>query len=63
MWEIYTKEIAGKKFDKYRDRASWVWMCLRWAETMYAYTPVDVFLKVVNQKKGMSMDAEEAFCT
>ena len=59
VWEIYTKEIAGEEFNKYRARAAWVWMCLRWAETMYAYTPVDVFLKVVNKKKGMHMDAEE----
>ena len=59
VWAVYEKEVAGEKFEAYRTRASWVWRCLHWAEYMYGCTPKDVFLKVVNVKKGMRMTADE----
>ena len=53
------KQVADKKFHDYRKRASWVWKCVNWAEEMYAVTPTDVLLDVINVKKGMRMAEQE----
>ena len=59
VWEICEKEFDHEKFEIYRERASWVWKCLRWTEYMYGYTPEDIFLKLINTKKKMHMTSEE----
>lgn len=52
-------KINDEKFQEYRKKAFWVWKCIHWAEKMYAYTPVDIMLEVINNKKGMRITAEE----
>lgn len=53
------KQVKDEKFEAYRKRASWVWKCLYWAEEMYAYTPLETMLEVINVKKGFRMKTEE----
>lgn len=53
------KQVKDDKFEAYHKRASWVWKCLYWAEEMYAYTPLETMLEVINVKKGFRMKAEE----
>ena len=56
-WKMLDKE----KFRIYQKRASWVWKCLKWADDMYKYTPVEVFLQVINARYGMRMSEEELY--
>ena len=49
------KEVKTEKFQAYHKRASWVWKCLYCAEEMYAVTPIEIMLEVINVKKGMRM--------
>ena len=51
--------VKNEKFDAYRKRASWVWKCLYWTEEMYGYTPIEIFLDVINVKKELRMTADE----
>lgn len=53
------KEVKTEKFLVYHKRASWVWKCLYWAEEMYAVTPMDIMIEVINAKKGMRMNPAE----
>lgn len=53
------KQVKDDKFEAYHKRASWVWKCLYWAEEMYAFTPLETMLEVINVKKGFRMEAEE----
>jgi hypothetical protein len=55
------KKIDKKEFRAYQKRASWVWKCLYWSNRMYKYTPVKVFLQVVNARQGMRMTAVELY--
>lgn len=59
VWDVYKNEIAGEEFEAYRKKASWVWRCLHWAEYMYVYAPMDVMVRVINNKKGMHLTEEE----
>ena len=59
VWEVYETELDHDKFSAYREKASWVWKCICWAENMYVYTPEDILLKVINGKKKMHMTPEE----
>ncbi|MBP3195725.1 MAG: SEC-C domain-containing protein [Butyrivibrio sp.] len=59
VWDIYKKNIAGDEFEKYRKKASWVFKCFQWAYDMCAYVPKDVFLEMVNVKKGIHINEEE----
>lgn len=54
-WE----KVKGEEFSRYQKRASWVWKCVYWCEKMYAFTPMDIFLEVINSKKGMRMKTDE----
>ena len=59
VWEVYETELDHDKFSAYREKASWVWKCIYWADNMYVYTPEDILLKVVNSKKKIHMTPEE----
>ncbi|MDO4491789.1 MAG: SEC-C metal-binding domain-containing protein [Lachnospiraceae bacterium] len=51
--------IRTPEFEAYRKRASWVWMCLSFAEYFYGYIPMEHMLNLVNCKRGFRMDEEE----
>lgn len=53
------KKTKDEQFLAYQKRASWVWKCLYWTEEMYACTPIDIMLQVVNIKKDMQFDQAE----
>ena len=53
------KKTKDEQFLAYQKRASWVWKCLYWTEEMYACTPMDIMLQVVNIKKNMQFDQAE----
>lgn len=53
------KKIRTPEFESYRKRASWVWMCIDFAEKFYGVTPVKKMLDLVNCKKGFRMTEEE----
>ena len=55
VWE----KVNDDRFAAYTERSSWVWKCLFWTEEMYGYTPEDIFLKVINTKKGIRMEMDE----
>ncbi len=54
------QEIDESKLDPYRKKASWVYRCLHWCENMYGVFPVDIFVDVINSKRGMKVTAAEA---
>ncbi len=53
------KKVNDEKFGEYRRKASWIWKCLFWVETMYAIAPDDVVCEVINSKKGFRITVEE----
>lgn len=53
------EQIRTPEFEAYRKRASWVWMCMAFAEKFYGVTPVKKMLDLVNCKKGFRMTEEE----
>lgn len=53
------QDIKNERFLKYHKKAFWVWQCLYWAEEMYAFTPIDIMLELVNVKKGIKIDEAE----
>lgn len=53
------QDVKNEKFMAYHKKASWIWKCLYWAEEMYAFTPIDIMLELVNVKKGMKIDEVE----
>lgn len=53
------KRIKNDKFRAYQKKSSWVWECVNWAENMYALTPDDIMLEVVNVKKDMHFKRTE----
>lgn len=52
-------KIRTPEFETYRKRASWVWMCVKFAEQFYGYTPIENMLDLVNCKKGFRMKEQE----
>lgn len=62
VYEIYERDIDGERFDRKRERYSWVMKCLWWAERMYYYTPISTFLVLVNCKNNIHMSREELSC-
>ena len=52
-------QVKDEKFLTYQKKASWIWKCLFWVETMYGVAPTDVVLDVINVRKGMKVTAEE----
>lgn len=53
------QKIRTPEFEAYRKRASWVWMCVKFAEQFYGYTPIENMLNLINCKKGFRMTEKE----
>lgn len=53
------QKIRTPEFEAYRTRASWVWMCLCFAEHFYGYAPLETMQEMISCKKSCRMTDQE----